>query len=389
MRILYVDINYLFNKMLHKTIEQQRVKYSHKQMPKNMIILNKYNLVLDTTLSITTLIDKCVSNIADKYDAIYIFNTNLDVCRKLPNKYNTGYYIQAYKRFGTVNDIIDSNMYTTKLVKSCLSKLAHNKEITVAIERAKGKKNSRKELFRLNIAKNVISTINEYAKFYERKYKEKWQSYNETTSANKTSKISHYLKDFRMNTFTTQNFLTNDEIKSIYKYIVKCCNIKHTKVNKFELTDDRVDILSDKLFTDKSIHMEGNRVKSTNIKYISINRKTGKIGDTNMIYKLRNQSVTKMSNFEKSTSNMLSLVLDTKNKVWMNNIIDIDQNNYINLFTEHTQNDLYNKTHTKSILTEYNYMQNYKNINTVDENFYVNYLNKVLKNYKFEYFKLV
>lgn len=383
MHILYIDVNYLFNKLLRKTINQQRIKYSHKQMPKNMIILNRYNLMMDTIFSISTNMDAIFSELVKQYDTVYIINTNALVYRKLPNKYNSGYYLPAFKRFGSMEELIASNMYTTKLVKSCLANTTHGVEIEVEEERVRKQKNSRKKLFKLKIAKNVYSIVDEYAGFYEKEYKEKWKLYDERQSAKKVSKLPHYVKDFRMNLFFTQNFLTNQEIELVYKYLVKNCKLKHAKIDKIVVNDDRITILSDRLLTDKSLHSKG-----SSIKYIKINNSTGKIVNANVNQMIKKQTIGRILSLPTTNKTMLDLVLGCKQNVWKNNIIDIDHDNYINMFTEHTQYDLYNKIHTKSILTEYNYMQNYREVNIVNESFYTKYLPKVLKSYKFTYFRL-
>ena len=389
MRILYIDFNYLFNRMLVYTIRQQRIKYNNDKLGKNIIILNKYNLVMDTILSIATMMDNYINQIVNGYDEVYIINNKLNVSRKLPSGYKSGYYIPVYKRFGTLDDIKYTNLFTTKLLKTCLTKLTHGAEIEVAIERSKKKKKNRKELFRLRLAKNIHEIVDEYTEYYREKYKEKWDLYDERDSAKKTAKISYYIKDFRMNLFILQNHLTDSEIKCIYNYLVKCCKYKPANIDKFIPNDDSITIFSDKLYTDKSLHMFSNRVVSTMIKYIYINRKTNKIVSPNMSMKMRNQTLTKMTPFEKSNDKILDIVMNTKDVVWKNKIIDIDQDNYINMFTEHTQDDLYNKVHNKSILTEYNLIQNYSGVSYVEETFYTKYMSKVIKKYKFENFKLV
>lgn len=395
MRILYVDFNYVFNLMLHETILQQRVKYSFQKMPKNLIVLNKYNLIIDTVLSVSSMIDKLLSSMNEKYDEVYIFNNRLNVARNLPSGYNSGYYITSYKRFGNINDVINSNMYTTKLLKTCLSKIASNAEIEIETETEtktdtkKKAKNSRKNKFKIRLAKNVNSTVNEYAKEYEKQYTDKWREYNPTEPASKTNKISYYIKDFRINVFMTQNHLTDTEINDIYNYLVKACKIKQTKLTDFKPSDDSQHILTDKLFTNKSIHMAGRRVQTTTIKYLAINKKDGKIKNANMIYKLKHQEVMKLLPFKRFNGKLLDIVMKAKNNVWMKHIIDIDQDNLINMFTEHTQEDLYNKAHTNSILTNYNYVQNYNNVGFVNEDIYIRYMDRVLKAYKFDNFKLV
>lgn len=388
MRILYIDINYLFNMFLHYTIEQQRVKYSHKQMPKNIIILNKYNLIIDTILSIVSLMDKYISSIADKYDDMFIFNTDIDVAKNLPSKYNTGYYIPSYKRFGTIKDLIDSNMYTTKLVGDCLAKIPKGTEIDVEENKTRKRKLSKKTMFKINIANGSYDVIEEYSKYYKQHYKYKWDNYN-TNKQSKVSKLSHYIKDFKLNVFLTQNHLTKDEIYSIFDYIVKCSKIKKSKIYEFKTLNDNIDILSDKLFTDKSIHDIDNLVGSTHMNYYIINKKDNKIHSSNILYKLRNQSMTKIINFNTSKDTLKTLIMNTKNNVWKNNIIDIDKNNNINLFVEHTKEDLYLKTHTTTILTSFNFMEIYRGINYVDDKLYIKYIDKMIKNYNFDNFVLI
>ena len=389
MRILYIDINYLFNKFLNYTIKQQRIKYSHKQMPKNIIILNKYNLIIDTVLSIVSLIDKYISSISNKYDKMYIFNTDMDVAKNLPSKYNTGYYIPAYKRFGAVNDLIDSNMYTTKLINECLTKIPKGSNIDAEESSIRKHKMSKKKMFKLKIANNVYNVIDEYTKYYIKNYEYKWNNYDPTKSANKTSKLSHYIKDFKLNVFLTQNYLTTDEIYTIFSYIVSCSKIEKTNITEFKLSNDIIDIFSDKLFTDKSIHDIDNMISPTHINYYFISDKDNNIHNSNMLYKLRHQTITKINNFNKNNKTLLDILMNTKKNVWKNNIIDIDEDNNINLFTEHTKEDLYYKAHTDTILTSYNFMNNYRTINYVDDRLYIKYVDKMLKHYNFDNFILV
>ena len=387
MGILYIDFNYLFNKMLNIAIKEQRIKYNHEKMPKNAIILNKYNLVMDTIFSVAYKLDVMINKLSEKHDAVYIFNTRRNVARKMPSGYGSGYYIYRLKCFGTVSDLITTNLYTTKLLHDCVDIIT--KDMEVEIEDYSHKKapiKQRQEKYRIRLANNSVDALEPFVKYYQKEYTDKWANYDTNKSANRKAKIAQYIKDFRLNVFLIQNHLEDSEINDIYNYLVKSCKLEHAVVDKFEVKDSVINILSNERFTDETQHTICGKIVDTGIQYFHLSKKDHKMTKSSIAHKLK-QPMLKISEFKKSRGNMLDIVLNTKNNTWMNTIIDIDQDNYINMFTEHKQHDLYGKTHKKSILT-YNFLQNYKGIGIVDENFYIKYLNRVLKSYSFKNFQL-
>lgn len=354
MSIIFIDYNYLFNKCFIRTIKQQRIKYNNKQLYNNLILLNKYNLLIDSILSITEYMEQYINDIKKTHkniNEIYFITTNNDIYTKLPSKYNTGYYIRAYKRFGTVEDLKESNLYTTKLLFECLNKT----------QKATTK---RKKHFRDNIKNNVKGIVKEYADEYIKEYPEKWEKY-EPIAANKTSKLSHYIKDFKLNLFMIQNHLTKEEALTVYNYILNNSKIK--------ITDEIINnnnnyILSNLIFN-----------KGNNCKYLAIKQKD------NTIYNTHNKLkgvVIKQTKPQKTT---LKKIIEEMNS----NIIDIDNNNNINIFSENTQKFLYQKEHSETILKDYNVLQNYKYVAYVDKNNYLKYIDKVLKNFNYENFNLI
>ena len=106
MSFIIIDYRYMFHKCLFWTIEQQFIKYNVKGFGKNFIVLNHYNLIIDTVFSVVSLMDRIINNLKKKYKNIYIMETDKDISHSLPIGYLYNYYLPEYFTRAYVKDIL-------------------------------------------------------------------------------------------------------------------------------------------------------------------------------------------------------------------------------------------------------------------------------------------
>ena len=298
--IIYINFRELFNKCLNKAIVQQRIKYQLKDIPlinKNTIVLNKYNLVIDTVLSVLQQIDNIINKIKqiyiknEKTDKIYIFDIDIDkyntpinyngyIYDKLSKKMigldvfiklfarNIKYCNDVYKRYKEfISDSIikQINKYiVTKELKQPDyikdNKKGKNKAIEDINELLESHPEDWKEYIKENIltlnngftnyfitskSKQILkiinyneNIINDLKQFYKENDKRYWDSIK-LKKYNIVSDVVHKItKEIKKKLFFIQNRLTQNEINDIYYYVLRICKIN--RINKIDIEDDNI-----------------------------------------------------------------------------------------------------------------------------------------------------
>ena len=296
--IIYINFKELFNKCLKKTILQQRVKYQLKDIPlinKNVIILNKYNIIIDTTLSILQYMDNIINKIKQTYikdvkkDKIYIFDT--DIKRySTPTYYNGFIYDKYYKKMIGIDVYIKlllkdvrfcNDLYkrykrfiSDSIIKQ-INKYIETKELTkpdYIKDEKPGKKKAIEDInelldqypdtweqyikdniltlnngfinyFVTNKSKSILKLINynepiinDLKKFYKENIRKYWDSVKLKKYNIVTNVVVDITKEIKKKLFFIQDRLTTNEITDVYYYVLRTCNLH--RVNNIDIEDD-------------------------------------------------------------------------------------------------------------------------------------------------------
>ena len=448
MSICLINFRYLFNKTLYLTIKQQIIKYHIEGLGKNRILLNHYNIIIDTILSIVSIMDMIITKLKNKYEKVYIFETDEELATDIPAGYKYGYYVPEFKRSIYIKDIPKQLMYPTKLLHDYIIKTKNNlhKKISyivsndkddkkiIQIDKWKKKARTTNRIFMTNtehdrklhkslelalteidrldgneldideyclkffcpkslitkkrMLNRIKETIEYYANYYKKNYAEQWEDYD-TTLTIRNYKIYPIIRNFNLHLHRYQSVLLDEEINDIYKYIVSC-----SKLEEFKTIDENINKIA--IISNAKINLQTNN--NIKITYCKINKEMN-IVNAGTIKRNVNKTEFKTYSNENDVLRLLRgikqmTLIDIINKVssyeLFENVIDIDPRYGINLFVDCYEIGLYSHLFSKSIIDDgYKKDPLSKNINFVSPMEYINFMSKILTMYnKFDNFYL-
>lgn len=382
--VLYIDYKYLFNKAFHETVINQRVKYHLNIFGNNIIALNRYNLLLDTILSIISIVDNILMKLQDKYKDIKFIETETNI--KIPSHYKDGYYLPEFKRFVDKETLEHSLLYTTKLLTS------HIKVINNRLDKHRDNEGdiNKKTLSKaLKSHSELIAKIEQTVYTYDTHFKtcceDDYNNYDCEEMVKKTN-IYKLVNSFNYNLFRSQNSLTMDELKNIYQYIA---SISHIEIVDEIYYNEEIIILSQYKGNIKGKYIM--LTKDNEIKANSNKQQQELIIKKPSIMSLNISVINRLKNIGQKYKQikLTELINNVNNNCLLNNVLDIDPRNGINLFIDCYNLNMYNVEMNTSIIDNgYKQKDLYNDIQFISSLEYNNFLPKIISLYKFNFFTL-
>ena len=368
---VYIDVVYLFNKYINQTAKEQSIKYHVGNFPggSKSIVLNKYNHIIDTILSISYKIDNTIEKIKDKFNDMpikYIIPSNYILSQ--PHAYKGWSWNEKHKKFIPLSQFM---YYLGCDIKECL--IAYDKTIDLLgskllkafqeIDQAKLTKGEKTKINEFKLMNNDWETLvkntpqevdteltNMFLDEVERKqlriiYYNKdilKNIYNAMLNIKPTinkhscnnkytipSKIAYYTKNIKYKLSFVQSGLTTDEIQMVFNYVVSHLNIPFAFI-----------------IEDNSVVISNNEFTNTPIKTLYYTHEL-----TQRLNKSKRLTGLSIKDGQYSIT-----LLDVINSVNTDiPIIDVDPDRHLEIFIEYPQHVLYNENVAASLIKNYNW----------------------------------
>ena len=395
---VYLDVVYLFNKFINETANEQAIKYHVGNFPggNKSIVINKYNLIIDTILAISTKFDNVIEKAKSKFNTenikcilpsnydlsqptnykgwtwsnkrhkyipldlfIYYLGCDIKECLKaydntiedLGNKLLKGFQCsegigtsQCSEGIGTsqCNDTIkltkaEKNKITEfKLVNNDWETLIKNtpQDVDTELTNLFLDKKERKRLRTVYYNKDILERI--YKSILEMKpHIDRHICKNKYTIP---SKIVYYTKNIKYKLSFIQSRLTTNEIQTVFNYIMSHINLPFS-----DTIEKNATIISKKGYTNAD----------TNIYYTYDNNEFVQRNSKPKLF-------TNTTNFNKNTITLLNVIESINADI---PIIDIDPDRHLEIFLEYPQHVLYSDGITGSFIKDFNWKSLKQGIN--------------------------
>ena len=404
---VYIDIVYLFNKHLKQTARQQSVKYHVGNWPKGKqsIVLNKYNLFIDSALSIMTMINNDINMIQKHYPGYQlkmIVPNNYEFV--IPIEYNGYAWDNHTKRYNKYDKF---EWILTKDIKECLQ--AYTNAIDI-LGRKMVKGLSFDDVKRTNDQRELINDFKTMNPNWEQLVLTNPQSvdvdiqkilcdkfecrqlrliyynqdilkqiYNVLIKRYPTvdnimlkdyfcnaRKIADYTKQIKFKLGFSQARLIHEEIYYLFNYVVDCCNIPFDN----QISDDKYVVIS----KFKYISSSNDITNSCSIR-----------GDKIVNTKKHPDMLKTPRDFKQNHWTLLTYLRNINTDI---PIIDIDEDRHINIFIQYSQTVLYGTKFTQTLITDYNWKQLKNGLNSSLFVEYEQNIQLVINKFKFNHFQL-
>lgn len=420
---VYLDVVYLFNKFINETANEQAIKYHVGNFPggNKSIVINKYNLIIDTILAISTKFDnviekakskfnnehiKCIlpsnyelsqptnykgwswSNKRRKYIPldlfIYYLGCDIKECLKAYNNTIEDLGSKLLKGFQCSEGIdcfqcsegigcfqCDDTIKLTKAEKNKIAefKLVNNdwetlikntpQEVDTELTNLFLDKKERKQLRTVYYNKEILERI--YRSILEIKpHIAKHICKNKYTIP---SKIVYYTKNIKYKLSFIQSRLTTDEIQTVFNYVMS-----HVSLPFSDTIEKNTTIISKKGYTNAG----------TNIYYTYYNNDFVQRNSKPKLF-------TNTTNFNKDNITLLNVIESINIDI---PIIDIDPDRHLEIFLEYPQHVLYSDTITESFIKDFNWKSLKQGLNNDIQPEYIQNVGIIIDRFKFKHIAL-
>ena len=411
---VYLDVVYLFNKFINETANEQAIKYHVGNFPggSKSIVINKYNLIIDTILAISTKFDnviekakskfnnehiKCIlpsnyelsqptnykgwswSNKRRKYIPLDLFiyclgcdikeclkaydNTIEDLGRKLLKGFQCSEGIGCSQNSDTIKlTKAEKNKITEfKLVNNDWETLIKNtpQDIDTELTDLFLDKKERKRLRTVYYNKEILKRI------YESMLEMKPHIAKHICKSKYTipSKIVYYTKNIKYKLSFIQSRLTTNEIQTVFNYVMSHINLPFS-----DTIEKNATIISKKGYTNAD----------TNIYYTYDNNELVQRNSKPKLF-------TNTMNFNKDTITLLNVIESINADI---PIIDIDPDRHLEIFLEYPQHVLYSDTITESFIKDFNWKSLKQGLNNDIRPEYIQNVGIIVDRFKFKHIVL-
>lgn len=400
---VYIDVVYLFNELLIRTASQQTIKYHVGKFPggAKSIVLNKYNMIIDTILSITTQFDNIIDNIKNIFKECsikYIIRSDYEL--EIPNEYNGRGWRDNLHKYVSLKQF---TYYLACDIKECLIAYDKAKKIIGAklitkmsesnkqiVEDYKNITSDWEQIAKTSPEQIETDIVQELLDKYERKqlrliyynyeilkniynvFAKKYPSLENKTVSDKYSspkEINRYTQQIKQRLAFTQACLTNDEINKVFNYIVS--SLHGQIANKIE--DKRCKIISNVMFVNNDNNT--NKYEYYRLKENTINKYHGHV-----------DNICNIQTFTSIKTTMLNILREVDTSI---PIIDIDPDRHLETFIQYPQNVLYIQTHKESLIKDYNWQSLQQGLNTDLFIEYEQNLQIIINKFKFNNFVII
>lgn len=394
---VYIDAIYLFNIFIKKTASQQAVKFHVGNFPggSKSIVANKYNVIIDSILSVANMFEHCIDKLKQQFDnkpIELIIPQNFTLSTPIEYSGRTWctrkkryiplqtfvYYLgcdikECLKAYENVKTIIADKLITcfsNSDNENIMEYKASNADWPTLIRKSPQSidtkltdiflnKKERKQLRLIYYNEDILLKIYD---IISRSYPS-INKHNSNSKYTQAKYISYYTKNIKYKIAFTQARLTDEEIKIVFNYVISCLNIP-IETN-----------ITDNSFIVSDINLPYGT--ATNITYYSYTN--------NEIIKRSKQpqTITTLTNYEKQNKNIVDIIKNINSNI---PIIDIDPDRHLEIFIEYPQNVLYADNFDKSLITNYNWKTLKQGLNSDILLEYISNVNMIINRFKFKYF---
>lgn len=393
---LYISVRELFDYCVRVVSAQQAVKYHAKSFiaGSRTIMLNRYNLIIDTIFATAHLASEIIDNLSKEYSVKLFAISPLKMT--IPDQYFNKSYNSALKKWigkdyfvkllgmdivnclsamnkakdiigkmliECIEDDIKPNSAMQVLMedpqwKSVVLTNPESLDITI-LDRfcsKKEKKNLRIIYYNQSILKDMLAHITSHIPaLASRKPNPR---YSEPGS------VSYYVKDIKVKLQFLQTRFSDKQFEAIYDYFVSCCTCEFVAS-----------------IPDGSTIVSRHKISSAN----NCTYKRFASGGRELVDKEETKSVVDIATPATRKTTMLRLL--ERNTPKHMPLIDPDPEHHLELFMEYPQNVLYGQKFNESIFEKYNWDYMYTGLNADLWTEYKQDVPLVLARYKFSHFE--
>lgn len=403
---IYLDASYLFNHFINKTAKNQSVKYHVGNFPggKKSIVVNKYNLIIDSTLSILSMFDDIINKINKQFNDLpikLILSNNYKLT--IPREYKGETWNTKRKKYV----MLDFFIYLLGCdIKECLE--AYDKANNILGNKLFNIFDKPYDIKAIHLTQSIIDDIKEF-----KQINDNWESLIKETP----SMIGIELTDKLLNKHERKQlrliYYNYDIIKNIYNEFIKIkpdinkhfCKDKFTlpgRINQYtkdikyklsyiqsRLTPQEIDNVFDYVISHVNLSLvneiENNSIIISDNTFINTPNETQYyIIDDNDIIRSKKQpnNITTLTKYTIKNKSMLDMLNDVDTTI---PIIDIDPNRHLEIFVEYPQNILFGDNFTKSFISDFDWKSLNRGLNNDIFTEYQQNINIVINRYKFKY----
>ena len=394
---VYLDVVYLFNKFINETANEQAIKYHVGNFPggSKSIVTNKYNLIIDTILAISTKFDNVIEKTKNKFNdkpIKCILPSNYELSQ--PHNYKGWSWNNKHHKYVPLDQFI---YYLGCDIKECLEaydntieaignklldafthsektkinefKLVNNnwetlikntpQEVDVELTNMFLDKKERKRLRTIYYNKEILKHV--YNKILDMK-----PHVNKHVCGGKytiPSKIVYYTKNIKYKLSFIQSRLTTNEIQTVFNYI-----ISHISLPFSDTIEQNATIISNKGFTNANTKIY---YTYDNNGFVQRNSKP--------------KLLTNTTNFNKVNITLLNVIDIIDIDI---HVIDIDPDRHLEIFLEYPQHILYSGTITESLIKDFNWKSLKQGLNNDIRPEYIQNIGIIVDRFKFKHILL-
>lgn len=394
---LYISARELFEYCVRTVAGQQAVKYHVKGLTagSRSIMLNRYNLIIDTILATTHMADGIINDLSKEYK-VKLFATT-PVKMSIPDQYFNKSFNPIMKKWINKDifvyllglDIINclSAMNKAKdhigemLIKKIEDDPKPNTAMQVLMENQDWKsivltnpetldesiikrfcsKDEKKQLRLIYYNQSILKDIHEHITSHVRGLatRESKPRYSQP------SKLKYYMKDIKIKLQFLQTRFSDGQFNSLYDYFISCCTCEFIQ----SIPDNSIIV---------SRHKIGSAKNCTYKRF------------TNGGHDIEDKEDTKITIdiTPKTTSKTTMIRLLERNTPKHMPVIDPDSSHHLELFMEYPQNVLYGQKFNETIFKEYDWDNLFNGLNANLWPEYQQDVPLVLARYKFSHFAL-